>query len=266
MNDSPSIIDAHIHIGDNPIDSDADTSIKSLVDLMDRNGISRCCGSHIAGINSHHFEYANGETSKVLREYPKRIFGYAIYNPVFRKDSLDNVKRHLGERGFIGIKIYPTTHRHPINGESYDPLWKYANDNRIPVLVHTWDATPQDSLPHDPSSVYAQPKLVRDVKEKYPKLIIIMAHGGAHYNGHLQAIEIVKNYSNTYVDTSGDTISFGLIEWFVRETGADRVLYGSDMNWLDPRAHIGRVLGANIGMQEKEMILYKNAQSLFDFE
>jgi uncharacterized protein len=265
MNNDPKIIDSHIHLGCSPRDSDPNTSLNKLINLMDDNNIKYVCGSHIAGINSHHFEYAHSETMKIMREYPKRIYGYAIFDPVFQKESLDSVNRHMKNQGFIGIKIYPTTHRHSLDGELYTPVWQYANDNQIPVLTHTWDATPMDSYPHNPSSVYAQPELVKHVKEKYPKVKIIMAHGGAHYNGHLQAIEILKNYDETYIDTSGDTISFGLIEWFVREIGAERILYGSDMNWLDPRAHIGRVLGANIKMQDKELILYKNAQRLFNF-
>ncbi|MBA7697889.1 hypothetical protein ES703_106561 [subsurface metagenome] len=46
---------------------------------------------------------------------------------------------------------------------------------------------------------------------------------------------------------------------------AGKILYASDFNWLDPRGHIGRVLGADISVEDKERILYKNANEMFNF-
>lgn len=263
MNVELLIIDTHIHLGYCPRFSGSDVSLKNMITLMDKNNIRCVLGSHIAGINSNHFEYANLETLKAIKDYPQRIFGYVIYDPVFPRESLDDTKKNLDRKGFVGIKIYPTTHRHGLDGDRYTPIWEHANERNIPILTHTWDAVQQDSLPYDPAAEYAQPKLLETVLRKYTDLKVIMAHGGAHYNGHLQAIEIVKKYRNAFIDISGDTITFGLIEWFVKEIGAERILYGSDMNWLDPRAHIGRILGANISYREKEMILYENAAKLF---
>lgn len=265
MNNDLFIIDSHIHLGYCPRFYTPNVSLHGMINIMDKNNIKWVCGSHIAGVNSHHFEYAHIETLKAIKEFRGRVYGYVIYDPIFPNESLESVKKYLSMKGFIGIKIYPPSHRHPIDGEGYEPIWKHANKFGIPVLTHTWDATPQDSYPYDAASIFAQPKLVGNVKKRYPQLKIIMAHGGSHYNGHLQAIEVVKKYENVYVDTSGDTITFGLIEWFVNNIGTRKILYGSDLNWVDPRAHIGRVIGANINIHDKELILCKNAYEIFNF-
>jgi uncharacterized protein len=263
----PFIIDAHIHIGHMANFFMPDNSLRRMIGVMDRCGIKAVCASHIMGLMTHHFEYAHAETLEAVRAFPGRIYGYAIYDPYFPGESLDVVKRHLEMDGFVGVKIHPAGHRYPIDGERYMPLWEYASARGVPVLTHTWDATPQNTYPYElvPAQVNAQPKLVAFVAERFPDLSIIMAHSGGHYDGHLQAIDVAGKHERVYVDIAGETIGFGLIEWFVREIGANKILYGSDINWLDPRAHVGRVLGARISLEEKERILFKNAVSLFRF-
>ena len=263
----PFIIDAHIHLGHMANFFMPDNTLDRMIRLMDRCGIKAVCASHIVGLMTHHFEYAHAETLKAVQAFPGRIYGYAIYNPHFPEKSMEVVKDHLGKKGFIGVKIHPAGHRYPIDGVGHTPLWEHASEHGIPVLTHTWDATPQNTYPYElvPAQVNAQPKLVDPVAERYPDLRIIMAHSGGHYNGHLQAIEVARKRKNVFVDIAGETISFGLIEWFVTEIGAGKILFGSDINWLDPRAHIGRVLGSRISTADKERIFYKNADSLFRF-
>jgi len=48
----------------------------------------------------------------------------------------------------------------------------------------------------------------------------------------------------------------------VRGVGADRVLFGSDMPYLEPAVSLGKVLGAKIGEEEMEAILYGNAEAV----
>ena len=39
------------------------------------------------------------------------------------------------------------------------------------------------------------------------------------------------------VDLAGDYYDNGLVEFLVHHVGADRVIFGSDVNWIDPRAN-----------------------------
>ncbi len=261
----PFIIDAHIHLGFMAGFYMPDNSLERMIRIMDACGIEAVIASHIVGLMTNHFEYAHAETRKAVTAFPGRIHGFAEFNPHFPKESLELVKEHLDVRGFVGVKVHPAGHSYPLTGESYAPLWEYASRNGVPVLTHTWDATPQNTYPFElvPAQVNAQPSLVGAVADRYPKLSIIMAHSGGHFQGHLQAIEAARAHPNVYVDIAGETIGFGLIEWFVKEIGAEKILFGSDINWLDPRAHIGRVLGARISSDDKERIFSRNARSLF---
>lgn len=260
------IVDTHAHLGYSASRYLPDVSLERMLNIMDKLNIKRVCCSHFAGVRAHHFDYAHRETLKAVKQYPGRIFGYVIYDPIFSRKSLASDKEYLEMNGFIGVKIHPANHGYAVDGKRYDPLWRYASDNHIPVLIHTWDATPEATYPFDPAQIYAQPKLVATVAQRYPEVKVIMAHAGGHYRGHLQAIEVAQRYENVYVDICGATISFGLIEWFVKEIGAYKLLYGSDLVLIDPRPHLGRVLGANIILSEKEHILSLNANNLFKFK
>ncbi len=264
----PFIIDGHVHIGTMADFYMPDNSLECMVRVMDARSIKAVIVSHIVGLMTNHFEYAHAETRKAVEAFPGRIYGFAEYNPHFPKESLEVMKAHLAMKGFVGVKIHPAGHRYPLDGEAYTPLWEYASENGTPVLTHTWDATPQATYPFElvPMQENARPALVGRVADRYPTLPIIMAHSGGHYQGHLQAIEVVRAHRHVYVDICGETIGYGLIEWFVKEIGAGKMLFASDMNWLDPRAHISRVLGAKISAEDKEMIFFRNACSLFKLQ
>ncbi len=52
----------------------------------------------------------------------------------------------------------------------------------------------------------------------------------------------------------------------VHEAGADRVLFGTDLPFLDPRPQLGRVAFAKISDDEKRLILGLNASRIFGID
>jgi predicted TIM-barrel fold metal-dependent hydrolase len=244
-----------------------DTSPEKMIEVMDGCGITRACSSHIVGLYSHNIEFAYEETLEIVERFRGRLYGYALYDPFLPEESLRLIERYLPMDGFIGIKIHPAMHEYPLDGGRYDPLWEFADSHETVVLTHTYDATPLSIFPYEVATVqkYAEPRLVKGIAGRFPGVKLILGHGGGHYYGQVQAIEMARLFDNVYVDISGEAKGYGVIEWFVHEIGAHKVLYASDMNWLDPRGHIGRVIGARISLEEKELILYKNAEGLFNF-
>lgn len=64
------------------------------------------------------------------------FFSYSIGpNGEFNPDKTCRVSKWIEEDGFNGIKIYPALGYYPFD-EKLLPLWKYAADNQIPVMVH----------------------------------------------------------------------------------------------------------------------------------
>jgi predicted TIM-barrel fold metal-dependent hydrolase len=77
-------------------------------------------------------------------------------------------------------------------------------------------------------------------------------------------IEDLRNHDNLYLDTATSQLHVGMIERFVREVGADRVLFGSDIPLLDPAAQLGRIAYAKIKEEDKVRILRLNAGRLLE--
>jgi predicted TIM-barrel fold metal-dependent hydrolase len=267
MNNEPFIVDAHTHLGYCSNFYMPDVTHEKMIEIMDICGIKNICTSHIVGLYTHNIEFALEESLEAVRKFPGRIFAYAIYDPFLQKESLRFIEKYINVKGFVGIKIHPAMHEYPLDGKNYGPLWEFADEKNLVVLSHTWDATPQNTYPFEvvPAQEYAQPKLVDSIARRYRGLKILLGHGGGHYYGQLQAVDMAKRHENVYIDICGEAKGFGVVEWLVKEIGAEKILYASDFNWIDPRGHIGRVLGADISVEDKERILYRNANEMFDF-
>jgi predicted TIM-barrel fold metal-dependent hydrolase len=52
----------------------------------------------------------------------------------------------------------------------------------------------------------------------------------------------------------------------IRTIGSDRILFGSDYPWINPRKDIERINGLNISDNDKKLILGENAARLFNLK
>ena len=96
--------------------------------------------------------------------------------------------------------------------------------------------------------------------QKFPELRIQMAH---LYGAGFRGIADIAPYPNVYVDTCGGEPEAGILEYAVRELGAERILYGSDAPGRGFGVQLGKVTGADISEEAKEMILWKNAKRVY---
>ncbi len=82
----------------------------------------------------------------------------------------------------------------------------------------------------------------------------------------VRAVQASKR-GNVYVDTSSaQSIMAGLIEFGVRELGAERLLYGTDTPLYFAGMQRARIDQADIRDAEKRLILRENALRLFGAE
>ena len=55
-----------------------------------------------------------------------------------------------------------------------------------------------------------------------------------------------------------------MLERFVKEVGADKVLFGSDIPFLEPAAEIAKIVYARISESDKKKILGLNMKRLLE--
>ena len=250
------IVDVHCHLGCSPQFRFPDTSVGTMLRMMDCLGIERAVCCHMAFL---HGEPALGlrESIHAYRESDARLLLYTLFDPN-QSDSIDFVHECLDREGFVGVKIHPSFHGCYADDDRYESAWRLAAQRRIPILTHSWDISEQN-----PAQEYSFPSRFEKFVAMYPDTTLILGHAGGRYGGHVAAADLASRYPHVFLDLAGDCYTLGLVEYLVEHAGANKILFGSDLTWIDPRTQLGMILDANISMEAKRQILATNAARIF---
>lgn len=220
---------------------------QGMLDSMDRCGVSAtACSSHSALVDQ---ERGNQEMAQVVKDNPGRFYGYRVVNPNYPQPARREVDRFPQDPGFVGFKFHPDQHSYRLTGEGYSPALEYAEEHRLIVLTHTWG-----------HSEYDGPRMIPPLAEKYPHVTFIMGHSG--YGEWEPAFAAAKEHDNVYLDLCAAYRVNGIIERMVREVGAQKILFGTDLPWFDPHWAIGSVCFSRITDQDRHAILHGNAERI----
>lgn len=242
------IIDCHCHMGHWFNFNVPQGTAEDMLSMMDVLGIDIACVTAHAAIGPD-FKYGNDMIIEAVRKYPDRFIGYVTINPNYSEDEIQQeLDRCFAVDGMRAIKVHPGMHGCPINYKKYDSTYQRANDLKCPVLIHVWGKG-------DVAAVVS-------LAERYPNASFIMGHGGAEIKAMEDAIEAIKRFDNIYVDLALSRIYEGNVEWLVSEMGSQKVLFGSDLPFMDPRPSFGRVAFARITEQEKRDVYGLNMKRL----
>ena len=253
------IIDAHCHLGDWPQFHVPDASVAAMLRTMDRLEIERAIAAPLAMLSGQ-AELGWRAGLAAHRGSRGRILLYTVFDPR-EPSSLEFVRRSLEEPAVVGIKIHPAQHQCPADEACWRPVWELAAAAQRPILTHSWCVSD-----YNPVQKHAQPALFAGYVRAFPEVSLILGHAGGRYEGYLAAAALARTYANVYLDLAGDGYGLGLVEYLVQQVGAERILYGSDLTWIDPRTQLGMILDAAIPTADKALILRHNAVKLFGLE
>jgi uncharacterized protein len=240
------IADCHGHIGVRPDFPAYKTEPAEMIQVMDLLNIEvLAVTSTLACYND--CPRGNAEVAAVIEQFPKRFLGYITVNPNLAGQALEQLERFAGFHKPPLIKLHPDLHKYPVSGAHYRPVWDYANQTRAIVLVHTWDSDPN-----------CGPLLFGSIASEFPHARILLGHAGVTWRGYLQALEVARQASNTFLDITGSQSHRTILEHCVATIGAERILFGSDMPFLEGAVSVGRVLAARISGDAKRAILRDN--------
>jgi len=245
------IVDAHTHLGYWHNFFNYWRTAEDMVREMDVCGIRCCVSSAHAGISVDYI-YGNTQVIDAMREFPDRIYGYCCVNPHYPADEIrDEIKRCF-DMGMVAIKFHPEMHLYPVDGDGYRSAWEYADEHGLVVLSHTTTGSPLDG-----TTMFE--KLAND----YPNAKILLGHSGFSYEGARQSTELARKCPNVYMDICGSTVDLGLLDRYVKGAGADRVLFATDLPFIDCRPQIGRVAFSGLDDEQIALVLAGNARRLF---
>lgn len=253
----PFIIDVHTHIGRTSGFRARYATNDDFIRMMDitHTQISLFVAMPLL---SRQFEHGYREVFEALEKYPTRLGAYSVFDPNWPEVSLSLIEKYQSCKGMVGIKIHPTIHAVAPEDPRYQDLWSFADEHQLVVLTHSWSPDPSK-----PTQDLSTPDRFSSILSKHRNLKLILGHAGGREVGKRMAIDLMRSYSNCWVDISGDSFTLGQIEWIAAEAGIDRILYGTDSNWIEPRYHPGHVLKSCLSLEDRHRIFRLNALDLF---
>jgi uncharacterized protein len=233
---------------------------------MDSEGVEAAAlinyvSPHIMGFTDDVNEFI----SDFCKDNLKRLIPFGSINPQIKQGQESRIDELLGKLKIRGIKIHPSHQTvYPndyLNGnESLAYLYKKCEDEGIPIMFHTGT-----SIFVGARNRYADPIYADDVAVDFPRLKIILAHGGRPLWMET-CMFLVRRFPNVMIDVSSIPPS-KVLEYFPRlEDIADRALFGTD--WPAPmvpgmRANFERFSKLNLSAEVFEKITRLNASKLF---
>jgi hypothetical protein len=247
--------DVHAHVG-TPGATPA-KRMEALVKIADRVGVERLC---ICMSPPWHYEptpeqfrQSNDDVLEILKEWSSRAFGFVYLNATHTRESLDELERCVANGPMIGIKLWVGTRA---NASSLDPIVNRAAELNALILQHTWiKQRGKGNLPHE-----STPMELAELSARHPGVPLVCGHTGG--GDWALGIRAIRTRPEVHADLGGGDPVYGEVEMAVRELGASRVLYGSDVNGRSFSSQIGRVLGANVSVADKKLILRENLRRL----
>jgi len=236
------VIDAHAHFGHGPDFPIIRPTAQAVVASMDRLGIRMTCVSSIPAIFGD-AEHGNALVADGIRAFPDRIFGYLVVDVGYPEKVAAQL---AGGRaaGFRGVKVWSYGARPglPYNHPNYEPVFAYANEHAMPVLAHVFGPELDELEGHI---------------KRFPRIRWLLAHiGSAELEKYMR---FAREFPTVYVELCFSACPRGLVEHLVAAGLENKVIWGSDVVFMDQASQLGRVLFAQISPAAKRKILGLNA-------
>jgi hypothetical protein len=247
------VIDCHAHLNHRSRATwEADD--RKLIEAADKLGIDQLCCSILTPrqpATADGFRECNQWMAEGMKRFAGRVLGYCYVNPGYTREALEEIRRCIGERGFVGIKLY---NEYTCNEPVVFPIVELAIELRVPILQHA---------AHSHYAVVEQPRLsdaghLAELARRYPEARLICAHpsGGGDWEW---AIKAMRHAPNVFFDTSGSATDEGVVEMAARVLGVDRLVFGCDSSMT---ASVGRIRAAELSAGDREKILGGNMERL----
>jgi len=203
-----------------------------LLEHLDREGIEQAVLVNYVSPDLMGFTDAvNSYVAEYCRTRAHRLVPMGSVHPRFSVDPAGDVDR-LVEMGVRALKIHPPHQLFFPNDyrtgklPGLELIYRKAQEHGIPVLFHTGT-----SIFPGARNVYGDPITIDDVAVDFPKLTIVLAHGGRPLWSDT-AFFLVRRFPNVFMDISGIPPR-SLLKLFPRlEDISHKVLFGSD--WPGP--------------------------------
>jgi aminocarboxymuconate-semialdehyde decarboxylase len=233
--------------------------------------------------------FHNDRLSEMVMQHPGRFAAMATLPMQVPDEAVKELERAVKKLGLRGVEIGSNVNKKELGDEIFWPIYKALEELNMPVFIHPHHVAGLDRLmdyylnnlignPLD-TTIAATGLIFSGTIEKFPRLKIILAHGGGQFPFIFGRIEhgykvrpepkekvyqppraFLKNF---YFDTI--THNPDALRYLIGFAGSNHVLLGSDypydMGDDDPVLTVSSLSG--IKEEDRRKILQENAIELF---
>jgi uncharacterized protein len=238
---------------------------RALLARMDADGIDRVGLINYVSPDVMGFtDEANPWMIRYASADPSRLIPFGSVNPRFTNDVASATAKVI-EAGARALKVHPPHQAFRANAyldalPNLADLYRVAQDAGVPVTIHTGT-----SVFPGARSRLGDPMDVDDVAVDFPKLTILLAHGGRPLWMEA-ALFLVRRHPNVLLEVSGIPPA-KLLEYFPRlEEIARKTIWGTD--WPSPgiksmRGNVDAFMALPLSEDAKQAILHGNAARIW---
>jgi len=214
--------------------------LDGIVADMDRLGTRKVCAFAFPGIRSDD-RFGNDVTADAVRRYPDRFVGFTTLNPHRGEEEMIRELERGAAMGLRGIKLIPFYQGYPNEGPLIDVPCRWAHEHRQIILNHSWGGAEQ----------------MERLVSTYTNACFFTGHATDLY------ADVMKRYSNLFV-CSCPLHPPRACEHMVAAFGADRLMFGSDLQDLPIAWGLGPILFARLPVEDKQLILGGNLTRILE--
>jgi len=283
MIDKFTVVDGHVHtfsteeialriiesfnkLYDIAFENPGSGSIQDVLTNMGRIGIDYTVMANFAPPKILH---ENNKWAVSVSKNHKCLVPLVSFHPEM-EGCLGSLLEQYIKDGAKGLKIHPMAQGFDPGDRRLDDVYRICDEVSLPIEFHC------GRVANARLNAYADLDMLLPVIDKYRGIPVILTHMA---DGNVKdVLSISKKYSNVYFDTSivitgyppimntnePSWLDDGTVEDIVNEIGADRVLFGSDYPWGSPGHDLKRIISLKLSDNQKELILGKNAEKLFE--
>ncbi len=240
----------HLVLGETP-----EERITALVRFADRMEVERLALSQGYSAQMHptpkQLREENNRVMWAVHLLPDHVLGSVYLSPSYPEFSMQEFDRCVRDGPMFGVEELEADKR--CNAPEMDPIVERAVSMQAPVLQHTWfkvggndpgETTPQDLV---------------ELTRRHPRASFICARTRGDWE---RGIRIIRDTENICTGIAGFEPTSGVVEMAVRELGAERVVFGSDVGGRSFASQLAKVIGADISNEAKGLILGGNLRRL----
>ena len=234
-------LDCHGHLGGRSREyhiphSDLDSTVRD----MDRLGIEQTFVFSFTVVHSDE-RYGNDLIADAVDHYPGRFVGFAGINPHRDKEEVLAELDRCERMGLRGIKLIPQYQGASPEGPLIELCCRWADERDWIILNHGW----------------GPPEHLDRLLTAYPDAGFIAGHAALQYG------PLARSHDNLWI-CSCPVHRPRDCEKLVEAAGAEKVLFGSDLQDLPVPWGLGPILQAELPPADKQLILRDNMAGMLE--